>query len=101
MHAIVPAKFAELHDGKIKHLSDGECFECNQAATTYSIPGDMIVVHTGEMCIGFRTRFTPTEDRPLVTKAMDEIGNVIPDFIAKPKKRETKAKVVKSEGEDE
>jgi hypothetical protein len=102
MRIDVPDSFMSAYNIKpeeIKHLSDAECFTCNCPVTTYSIPGDMIIVHSGGMCIGFRTRFTPSEDRPLVTRAMDGIGEIIKPYVIK--KRSHKAKVVKEEGEDE
>lgn len=68
--------------GPAKHISDGECLDCHKPASVYAVPGqekdtaETVVVHSEAACGGFVKRFTPTEEKPKVTLAIDERGNV-------------------------
>lgn len=55
-------------------ISQGDCQDCKKEVDTFSVPGDIIVVHSDRACQAFRDRFTATEACPVVTKAYDERG---------------------------
>lgn len=74
-----------LLNAGLRHVSDGQCLDCNRDCSVYTDAngvdpdqkGEAVVVHAGTACRGFRDRFTPSEKNPRPSPACDQTGNLI------------------------